>query len=108
MSEIHNENMGAGRINTKHYVIGFALAVILTLVSFGIVLTNVAPKYVAAIGLFAAAILQMLVHLHYFLHLDKSSEQRWNVLAIAFTALILFVFIGGSLWIIYTLNARMM
>jgi len=27
----------------------------------------------------AAAVMQILVHLHYFLHLDASSAMRWNV-----------------------------
>ena len=108
MNEMHNENMGAGHINTRNYVIGLALAIILTLVSFGMVLTHVVSKSVAVIVLFVAAVLQMIVHLHYFLHLDRSSEQRWNVLAIAFTGLLLFIFIGGSIWIMFTLNMRMM
>ncbi|MEJ2726659.1 MAG: cytochrome C oxidase subunit IV family protein, partial [Deltaproteobacteria bacterium] len=56
----------------------------------------------------AAAVVQMLVHLHYFLHLNRSSAQRWNVLALLFTVLILCLFVGGSLWIMYNLNYRMM
>lgn len=108
MSEIHNENRGSGHISTRNYAIGLALAVVLTLVSFGIVLTHVVPKQVAIIGLLVAAVLQMLVHLHYFLHLDRSPEQRWNLLSVAFTGLLLFIFIGGSIWIMFTLNMRMM
>ncbi|MBN2638162.1 MAG: cytochrome o ubiquinol oxidase subunit IV [Bacteroidales bacterium] len=106
--EAHNENMGAGHISTKHYIVGFVLAVLLTVVSFGFVMTDVVSKQVAVIGLFVAAVLQMLVHLHYFLHLDRSSEQRWNVIALAFTALLLFIFVAGTMWVMYTLNSRMM
>lgn len=106
--ETHNENMGAAHISTKNYIIGFILAVVLTIVSFGLVMTDAVSKTVAVIGLFAAAVLQMLVHLHYFLHLDRSSEQRWNVIALAFTAILLFIFVAGTIWVMYTLNSRMM
>jgi cytochrome o ubiquinol oxidase subunit IV len=55
-----------------------------------------------------AAIAQILVHLHYFLHLRKSSDARWNIMALIFTVLIIALFIGGSLWIMYNMNYRMM
>jgi cytochrome o ubiquinol oxidase operon protein cyoD len=32
--------------------------------------------------IFAAANVQILVHLHFFLHLDASSAMRWNLLAL--------------------------
>ena len=108
MSQAHNENMGAGHITSKNYIIGFILAVLLTIVSFGLVMTDAVSKQFAVIGLFVAAVLQMLVHLHYFLHLDRSSSQRWNVIALAFTALLLFIFVAGTIWVLYTLNSRMM
>lgn len=106
--EAHNEIMGAGHISTKHYMIGFILAIVLTVISFAFVMVDGVSKTTAVIGLSAAAILQMLVHLHYFLHLDRSSAQRWNVIALAFTALLLFIFVAGTLWVMYTLNSRMM
>jgi heme/copper-type cytochrome/quinol oxidase subunit 4 len=48
------------------------------------------------------------VHLHYFLHLNTSSEARLNVLGLVFTILIMLLFVGGSLWIMYNLNYRVM
>lgn len=108
MNDTQNQNMGAGHITTKGYITGFVLALLLTAISFSLVLTHIVTRQVAVIGLFVAAVAQMLVHLHYFLHLDRSSAQRWNVLALAFTALLLFIFVGGTIWVMYTLNARMM
>lgn len=108
MSNTHNEEMGASHATSKNYIIGFVLAVALTIVSFALVMSNAVSRPVAMGGLFLAAMLQMLVHLHYFLHLDRSSAARWNVIALAFTALLLFIFIGGTLWVMYTLNSRMM
>lgn len=109
MDQIHNENMGTGHITNKNYILGFVLAVVLTLASFGLVVFKESiSKPAIIILLFVLAVLQMLVHLYYFLHLNKSSEQRWNVIAIAFTALLLFIFVGGTIWVMYTLNTRMM
>ncbi len=108
MNQTENQNMGAGHITTKGYITGFVLALLLTLISFGLVMTHIFSRQVAVIGLFVAAVVQMLVHLHYFLHLDRSSAQKWNVMALAFTALLLFIFVAGTIWVLYTLNARMM
>ena len=55
------------------------------------------------LGIFAAAVVQILVHLHYFLHLDSSSEARWNVMILIYTVLIMIIFVGGSIWIMYSL-----
>ena len=59
-------------------------------------------------AILVAGIVQILVHLHYFLHLDTTSAARWNEVALMFTILILTLFVGGSLWIMLTLNYRMM
>jgi len=107
MNQSHNEEMGA-RITKKAYITGIILALLLTAISFGMVISNTFSRKAVMAGLFVAAFTQMLVHLHYFLHLDKSSAQRWNVIALLFTALLLFIFVGGTLWVMYTLNSRMM
>lgn len=112
MSQLHheNENMGAGGTTTKNYVIGFILAFILTAISFGLVafFKDAMPRTTIIILLSVAALAQMIVHLYYFLHLNKSSEQRWNLIAFAFAAVMMFIFIGGTIWVMYTLNIRMM
>lgn len=108
MSNSHNEVAEASHSTHKSYIIGFALAVLFTLISFAFVMMDQVPKKVAFIGLSIAALLQMLVHLRYFLHLDNSSGQRWNVVFLAFTAVLVFIFIGGTIWVMYTLNSRMM
>lgn len=103
----HDESMGS-HSSPKSYIIGFVLAVFFTLISFGMVWLENVPKKVAVIGLFVAALLQMAVHLRYFLHLDGSSAQRWNTVLLAFTALLVFIFVGGTMWVMFTLNSNMM
>lgn len=108
MSNSYNEVAEASHSSSKSYITGFILAVLFTLISFAFVLMDQVPKKVAFAGLSIAALMQMLVHLRYFLHIDSSREQRWNLVFLAFTAVLVFIFIGGTIWVMFTLNSRMM
>jgi cytochrome o ubiquinol oxidase operon protein cyoD len=108
MNRGQTDAAGASRGSFKSYATGFILAVVLTVISFALVRSGLLSPPVMVFGIIVAAVVQMLVHLHYFLHLDTSSAERWNVLALLFTALILALFVGGSIWIINNLNQRMM
>jgi len=102
------DSTGVSRGSLKSYLTGFVLALILTAIPFALVMSGGWSPAVTLIGIFSAAVVQILVHLHYFLHLDTSSASRWNVLALMFTLLILTLFVGGTLWIMHNLNYRMM
>ena len=54
-----------------------------------------------------AAVLQVLVHLRFFLHLNFTSTPKENLLAIVFTAVLIFIMVGGSFWIMFDLHTRM-
>ena len=60
------------------------------------------------IALVVLAIAQMGVHLVFFLHITTGPDNTNNVLALAFGVLIVFLVIGGSLWIMANLNHNMM
>jgi cytochrome o ubiquinol oxidase operon protein cyoD len=53
-------------------------------------------------------VVQVWVHLRFFLHIDLKDTPQDNLLALAFAALLIFIMVGGSLWIMLDLNARMM
>jgi cytochrome o ubiquinol oxidase operon protein cyoD len=108
MSQAHIVSIGVSRGSLKSYLTGFVLSLILTAISFALVMRGTLSPAATLAGIFSAGILQILVHLHYFLHLDTSSAARWNVVALIFTLLILTLFVGGTLWIMWTLNYRMM
>jgi cytochrome o ubiquinol oxidase subunit IV len=108
MSISKNTGIETGNVKTVTYITGLILAIVLTVISFSMIFIDGIPRKLAMSGIIISAILQMLVHLHYFLHLDRSSANRWNLLTLAFTALLLFIFIGGTIWIMFTLNSRMM
>jgi cytochrome o ubiquinol oxidase subunit IV len=94
-----------GRDGAKTYPIGFALALVLTAIPFSLVAARALPRSLALIVIAVAAVLQVLVHLRYFLHLDLKSRRDENVWRSRLQ--LVFVMIGGTLWIMLDLNERM-
>ncbi|GAB5470028.1 MAG: cytochrome o ubiquinol oxidase subunit IV [Rhodospirillales bacterium] len=92
----------------RRYLIGFALALVLTAIPFGLVAAEALPRSATLIAIALAALLQVLVHLRFFLHLNLTTTPRENILAIGFASVLIFIMVGGSLWIMLDLNARMM
>ncbi|MFN3355889.1 MAG: cytochrome o ubiquinol oxidase subunit IV [Pseudomonas sp.] len=94
--------------SVKSYAIGFILSVILTLIPFGLVMYPTLPKSITLMIVLAFAVIQVLVHLVYFLHLDRSKEQRENVIAFVFAGLVIVLLVGLSLWIMFSIHTYMM
>jgi cytochrome o ubiquinol oxidase subunit IV len=92
---------------TLAYVIGLALALILTGVSFWVASTSVLWGPGVAVGLIVLAIAQMGVHLVFFLHITSGPDNTNNVLALAFGVLIVFLVMIGTIWIMAHMNANM-
>ena len=107
MNQTHRDAAGANTGSVKSYAIGFTLSVLLTAIPFALVMTGALPRAAAIFCIFAAAVAQILVQLHYFLHLDTSSAMYWNLMSILFTFFIIFLFVGGSIWIMHSLHYRM-
>ena len=91
----------------KSYLTGFVLALILTAIPFALVAANLLPTPHTLIVIAVAAIIQILVRLRYFLHMDLTSTPRENLLAILFAAILIFIMVGGSFWIMFDLHSRM-
>jgi cytochrome o ubiquinol oxidase operon protein cyoD len=92
---------------TLSYVVGLALALILTGVSFWVASTSVLWGPGVATGLVVLAIAQMGVHLVFFLHITSGPDNTNNVLALAFGVLIVFLVMVGTIWIMAHMNANM-
>ena len=92
---------------TIAYVIGLALALILTGISFWVASTGVLWGPGVAVGLVVLAIAQMGVHLVFFLHITSGPDNTNNVLALAFGVLIVFLVMIGTIWIMAHMNANM-
>ena len=96
------------REGIQGYLIGLALAALLTVASFYVVRTQLIWGPAIPIALVVLAIAQIGVHLVFFLHITTAPDNTNNVLALAFGVLIVALIIGGSLWIMANLNHRMM
>ena len=90
------------------YMAGFALAVVLTAASFCLAQLHILSPQASLLALAVLAFVQIIVHLVFFLHMNASSGQRWNVLAFGFTVLIAVILICGSLWIMHNVSINMM
>ena len=92
---------------TVAYVIGLALALILTGISFWVASTSSIWGPGVAVGLVVLAVAQMGVHLVFFLHITSGPDNTNNVLALAFGVLIVFLVMVGTIWIMAHLAHNM-
>lgn len=103
----HDEHANHGSL--RSYLTGFVLAVILTVIPFWLVMGHVFQSHWVTITLvLLLAIVQILVHVVYFLHLDTRSEGGWNMLSFVFTIVLVVIVLGASIWVMYNENTNMM
>jgi len=103
----HGEVHGHG--SYKDYVTGFVLSVILTAIPFGLVMGDViGDKLITGVVVLAFAVVQIIVHMIYFLHMNTKSEGGWTFLALIFTVTIVAITLCGSIWVMHHLNTNMM
>ena len=98
---------GGDTESIRNYVVGLGLAALLTLLAFLVSRTTLVWQPSIPIALFVLAIAQMGVHLVFFLHISSGPDSTNNTMALAFGVLIVFLLIGGSLWIMGHLNHNM-
>lgn len=113
-AQAHGQHDGHGPAQGVHgsfrgYVTGFVLSVILTAIPFWLVMGNVLGNAVhTTLAIMALAIVQIVVHMVYFLHMNTTSEGGWTILALIFTLTLVVITLTGSIWVMYHLNANMM
>ena len=90
----------------RSYLWGVGLALVLTLVSFALVHWAAVPRLTLLMVVGGFALIQMIVHLRFFLHIDFR-HKREDLLLILFSALLLFIMVAGSIWIMSSLAIRM-
>lgn len=92
----------------KSYMIGFLLSVVLTAIPFWLVMTEALAPQTTGLVITAFAVVQIIVHMIFFLHMNHKSEGGWNMLALIFTIVIVVIAVAGSVWVMYHLNTNMM
>ena len=103
-----DEKQTSVRLRVLGYLVGLGLAIFLTATSFFVAGTDLVWQPSIPVAITALAIAQMGVHLVFFLHITTGPDNTNNVMALAFGLLIVFLVIGGSLWIMDNLNQNMM
>jgi cytochrome o ubiquinol oxidase operon protein cyoD len=106
--EVHGSGESYGHGSRKSYLVGFALSAVLTAIPFWLVMTGLLTPTATAVTVVGMAVVQILVHTVCFLHVNTQSEGGWTLLAYIFTAVLLFILVAGSIWIMYHLNTNMM
>ncbi|GAB3274661.1 cytochrome o ubiquinol oxidase subunit IV [Parahaliea aestuarii] len=93
----------------KGYMIGFVASVILTAIPFWMVMGDVLDSRNATVLIILAfAVVQIVVHMVYFLHMDFQAQGGWTMLSLIFTLVLVFITLFGSLWVMYHMNVNMM
>lgn len=105
----HDHHDEADHGSVKSYVIGFVLSVILTAIPFWLVMGDVLEnKTTATLIIVAFAVIQVFVHMIYFLHMNTKSEGGWTFMSMIFTVIIVMITLIGSLWVMFNMNTNMM
>ncbi|MGH7004050.1 MAG: cytochrome o ubiquinol oxidase subunit IV [Alphaproteobacteria bacterium] len=106
-SHAHDEGHAHGSL--RSYLIGFGLSVVLTAVPFWLVMSGVLDsRQATGLAIMALAVVQIVVHMIFFLHMNVRSENGWTMMALIFTLVLVVITLTGSLWVMYHLNANMM
>lgn len=95
---------------TAHgYLIGFALSVLLTAIPFGLVMSRaIESTGWTIVVIMAFAVVQIVVHMVYFLHMTPKAEGGWTLMALMFTIILVVITLSGSLWVMFHLKSNMM
>ena len=106
--DAHAQQVGP-HSSLREYLIGFGLSVVLTAIPFWLIMAKViADRNTAILVLGAFAVVQVLVHMVYFLHMNARVEGGWTLLSTIFTVICVGIAIAGTLWVMFHMNAHMM
>ncbi|WP_417310465.1 cytochrome o ubiquinol oxidase subunit IV [Devosia sp.] len=91
----------------RSYAVGFVISLCLTALAFGALLSGLSAT-VTIVIIVVAALLQIVVHMHNFLHLSFSAGQsREDLLLVLFSVSLLAIMAGGTWYIMSDLSGRM-
>lgn len=93
----------------RDYVTGFVLSVILTAIPFFLVMSGlVGSGRLTAFLVLGCAVIQIIVHMIYFLHMNLKNEAGWTMISLVFTIVVLVIAVIGTIWVMYHMDANMM
>ena len=93
----------------RSYMTGFVLSVILTAIPFALVMSGgFESRAVTALVVLLFAVIQIVVHMIYFLHMDLHAEGGWTVISLMFTLIVLIICLVGTIWVMHNMDSNMM
>ncbi len=92
----------------RTYLLGFVLSLILTLGAYAAAVYDLVSANMLVPLVLALACLQFVVQVLGFLHVSGAGSSRDRLIALGSTAVIILVLVLGSMWIMITLDERMM
>ena len=105
----HGHGAGPVHISLRGYATGFLLSVVLTAIPFWLVMAKVIPNSTTtALVVLGFAVVQILVHMVYFLHMSSKAEEGWTMVSLIFTLILVVITLAGSLWVMHHLDSNMM
>lgn len=105
----HDAHEEGGHGTLHGYLTGFLLSVVLTAIPFWLVMSGgIGSSGTTALIILALAVVQIVVHMVYFLHMNAKSENGWTILALIFTLVLVVILLAGSMWVMFHLNTNMM
>ena len=106
--DTHHDDLEPSHGSRRSYITGFLLSVVLTAIPFYLVMSGVLSNLATSLIVIALAVIQIIVHMIYFLHMDAKSEGGWNLMALIFTVVLVVITLTGSIWVMYHLVNNMM
>lgn len=104
----HHHGIEIPHASYRDYATGFGLSVILTAIPFALVMTGTLSPAVTAVTIMGFAVVQIIVHMVYFLHMSPKAEGGWTITSLVFTIIVGGIMLSGSLWVMSHLNTNMM
>ncbi len=92
----------------KPLILGVVCSLVLTLVAYFVVVNGGYSRSVILGAILGFGLLQVLLQLIFFLHVGMEPRPYWNLMMFLFMALIAFVIVGGSMWIMNNLDYNVM
>lgn len=105
----HHEEHDDLHVTSGDYIKGFILAVILTVIPFWLVMSDAIQDRSTAVmvlGLFA--VVQVVVHMVYFLHMNGKIQGGWTMMSTIFAVVFVIITLAGTLWVMFHMNTNMM
>jgi cytochrome o ubiquinol oxidase operon protein cyoD len=94
--------------STKPVITGFVLSLLCTFVAYFLVVEKLLASSALLVAVASLGLLQTAVQIFCFFHIAAKEKPRWNLMMFLFMILVVFLVIGGSLWIMDNLNRYVM